>query len=70
MKKIIEYVKSFFYSQDKPQPVYFWATVFNILAVAVLILRISGEFGLTDTLIIGIFGYIAAWIGLYNIYKK
>jgi len=63
MKKII---KAFFYSRNKFQPPYFWITVFCLLVVITIILRLANIAVLSDTLILGMLGFIAGWIALYN----
>lgn len=69
MKKIKQYLKSFLYSKDRPQPVFFWASLFCSLAVSMLIMRFLGRGDLSDTLILGVLGFVAAWIALYNLQK-
>ena len=70
MKKIRDYLKSFLFSKDKPQPVFFWATLFCSLAVSMLVMRFLGHGGMSDMLIIGVLGFVAAWIALYNFQKN
>ena len=67
MKQII---KRFFYSEDKFQPPYFWITIFCILVVVAVILRFMERSSLSDTLILGMLGFIAGWILLYNQQRK
>jgi hypothetical protein len=66
---MIRFIKSFFYSHGRPAPVYFWATVFCSLAAIMLVLKCAGSKYLSDTLILGIFGFVLGWIALYN-YRK
>jgi len=66
MSKIKEYLKAFIYAKGRPAPVYFWATLFCSLAVAMLIMRFLGRAELSDALILGVLGFVATWIALYN----
>ncbi len=67
MKKII---KSFFYSGDKFQPIYFWVTVFCSLIALMILLRCANLSKLSDTLILGVFALVEMLIGIYNHYKS
>ena len=66
---MIRFFKSFFYAKNRPAPVYFWATVFCGLTVAMLILRFTGKTDFSDALILGVLGFVLGWIALYN-YRK
>jgi len=52
-------MKPFFYSKGNFQPVYFWITVFCLLAVVCVVLRFFSKADLSDTLILGILGFMA-----------
>jgi len=67
MKK---FIKSFFYSDNKVQPVYFWITILMILIIITFTGRILDYFDISDTLFLGLLGFVAAWIGLYNLNSK
>lgn len=63
MKKII---KSFFYRGDDFQPPYFWITLLMLLVVAMMVMRLVGLAQIDNALVIGVLGFVAAWIGFYN----
>jgi hypothetical protein len=67
MKK---FIKSFFYSKGEPQPVYFWSTVFLTLTAIMIIFRLTAKvdakLDLSDTLIIGMMGFVTALISIYT----
>lgn len=71
MRKII---KAFFYnSKGCFKVVYFWATIFCILSVTMLALKLftpNGHQVISDKLILGMLGFVMGWIGLYNYQKK
>ena len=69
MKNII---KSFFYGKGQFQPVYFWITLLMFLIIASLIIKIFNitSYELSDTLILGLAGFVSVWVGLYNYRKK
>jgi len=69
MNKIL---KSFFFSTSKSkfQPVYFWITVMMLMVITMMILRFCRIGDLSDTLILGVLGFIVTWLGLYNYNKK
>lgn len=62
-------IKSFFYSNNKFQPVYFWITLFCLLIALVFIQRIVSN-TITTIELISMLGFIQIWIALYNINKK
>ena len=63
MKKII---KSFFYRGKDFQPPYFWITVLMCLVVVSFVMKLCGVPWLTDTMIVGVMGFVATWAALYN----
>ncbi len=63
-------LKSFFYSNNKFQPVYFWITLFCLLIAVMLILRCFGVSGMSDGLLLGAMAFIEIWVLLYNMNKK
>lgn len=72
-----EIIKAFFYSSnDKFQPIYFYAFVFLMLTIILIICRLISPLGIkdkiqiSDTLILGMMTYVLALIGLYNFTKK
>lgn len=65
-----KFLKAFFYSGGKPQPVYFWVTIMLILIIRMLYLREQGRGNFSDTLILGMFGLVNGLLVIYNWYKK
>lgn len=67
MNKIKEIIRSFFHDSDgKFQPVYFWITALMILTVTAFIMRLAGVDHIDNAILLGIMGFVAAWIALYN----
>ena len=73
---MLKYLHSFFYSQGKPQPIYFWVTVFLFLFFVLLVLRVAsivimfvrtGDIDVPMELLILVLGYVISLIGLYNL---
>jgi len=62
----VKILKSFFYSGDDFQPVYFWITILMALIVLSIILKLLGTKYISDGLI-GLF--IANVIGLAGLYN-
>jgi hypothetical protein len=58
------YFKAFFYSGNNPQPVYFFIFVLFTLIVIMVTMRLLGLKHLSDTLILGMCGYVAVWAGI------
>ena len=71
MKK---WLKSFFYSNGKPQPIYFWATLFLALTFYMGVCRVvyplDKLLDLSDTLILGMMAGVIALTGLYHYFDK
>lgn len=67
MKNII---KSFFYKDDDFQPPYAWITFFCGLIGVSVILRFFQVSSLSDTLLLGMLGFVMGWIGFYNKDRK
>lgn len=65
MKHIL---KSLFYSKNKFSPPYMWVTLMMILFLVTWILKLTLVIGarISDTLVIGLAGFIVAWLGIYN----
>lgn len=61
------FIKSFFYSKGKFQPVYFWATVFLMEIFVGIALKFCGNKYISDGLIAILVGLIISLIALYNI---
>jgi amino acid permease len=61
MKK---YLKSMFYSDGKPQPVYGYIFILLSLIIAMLAMRIFGGGNFSDALILGMCGFVVAWAGI------
>lgn len=61
MKK---YLKSMFYSEGKPQPVYAYIFVLLALVITMVLMRICGRGDFSDALILGMCGFVAAWSGI------
>lgn len=71
MKKIKAIIKSFFHDSDgKFQPVYFWTTAMMILTVTAYIMRLCGVAHIDNAVLLGVLGFVAAWIALYNNKRK
>jgi len=68
---MIKYIfKSFFFSGNKFQPVYFWATLFLFLISSGIILKYFNIVQISDALIIGLCGFIVSILTSYNFFKK
>ena len=66
LKGIRDFFASFLYTSSyKPQPAYFWATVFNGIAAWALIKHIQNTKVPSVELILGILVYVSGWIILY-----
>ncbi len=65
MKKII---KSFFYSKNDFQPIYFYTFMLMILFISMLILRIfcKAEW-ISDSLILQVMAMVGGLLGLYKV---
>ena len=61
MKK---YFKALFYSGGKPQPVYLYIFVLMGLVIAMVVMRMLERGNFSDTLILGMCGFIVAWAGV------
>lgn len=66
MKSILHYLKSFLYSNGKPQPVYFWITALMILVVTAVVMRLMNIPHIDNALVGILCGFVAAWVALYN----
>ena len=67
MKKILSH---FFTRRGKFTPPYFWVTLFLCLIVVMLIMKLSGSQHISDTLVLGCLGFVAAWLAVYTWYDK
>lgn len=66
----MKFIKSFFTdSNNKPQPIYFWSTMFSLCIFTAIILKFSGISWISDSLVIGMMGFIVAILALYNKFK-
>ena len=63
-------IKSFFFSGDKFQPVYFWITLLMILIITAFIMRLCGIVYIDNALLLGLCGFVSAWVVMYNINRK
>ena len=65
-------IKSFFYSRGKFQPAYFWTTVFLVMINTTWIMKLSSrtKVDISDTLLLGLLGFVAVWLGIYNWQKN
>lgn len=67
MKKILSWPPfAFFFSKGKFKPPYFWITVFLSLIVGMVIMKLQGYSYISDELILGCLGFVAAWVGIYS----
>jgi len=64
LTKFNEYMKSMFYSNKKPYPVYAYIFILMSLVVTMVIMRIFQKGAFSDTLILGMCGFIATWAGI------
>ena len=64
------FLKSFFYSEGKPQPVYFWITLLMILTIVMIIMAMVNRLPISDAVFISILGFVGGWIALYNWDKR
>ena len=62
-------LKSFFYSRGKFQPVYFWATTIMSGIVVALVEKLNGVTYISDTLLLGLLGFVNVLLGMYSIYR-
>ncbi len=67
---IANLLRPFFFSGDKFQPIYFWATVFLSLVVAMLVMAICNKLPVDKEILITVIGLVTVLIGLYNWGKK
>jgi len=67
MKKILSH---FFCRRGKFTPPYFWVTLFLCLIVVMLIMKLMGSQHISDTLVLGCLGFVAAWLAVYTWYDK
>jgi len=68
MKKII---KSFFYSKNDFQPIYFYTFLLMIIFISMLILRVFFKAAwISDSLILQVMGMVGGLLGLYKIKLK
>jgi hypothetical protein len=75
--KIIKYpwkiIKEFFCDSDgKFQPIYFWTSVCMTLLITTWIMKLDykTKINISDTLLLGLLGFVAIWTALYNKQKK
>ena len=68
MKKIL---KSFFCdSNGKFQPIYFFSTAFSCSILMAIALKFSGLKWISDTLVLGMMGYVVGILTLFNVFRK
>ena len=67
--KLNEYMKSMFYSGGKPHPVYAYIFILMSLVVTMVLMRILEKGNFSDTLILGMCGFIATWAGIITAFK-
>lgn len=67
---MIKIIKSFFYRREDFQPPYFWITVLMVFAVIMLVLRLFGFQHVDNTLVLGVLGFVAGWVTIYNFDRK
>lgn len=67
---MLKILKQFFFSKGNFSPPYFWITVFCLLVVIAVIERLvpylDKRLDLSDTLLLGMLGFILGWITIYN----
>lgn len=61
---MINYFKAIFYSKGKPNPVYGYIFILISLVILMIIMRILNKGDFSDTLILGMCGFIATWSGI------
>jgi len=65
-------LKAFFFAQGKFCVPYFWISIFLLLTVAIVLIRILSPLGehnkenISDSLILGMLGFVVTWIGVYT----
>ena len=69
-KGLMEFLKSFFCSGGKWQPVYFWITCLMIMVITMMIMSIRDKLPTSDTVFVAVLGFVGGWIALYNYDKR
>jgi hypothetical protein len=67
---MMNYLKSMFYSGGKPAPVYAYIFILMTLVVTMVLMRIFQKGNFSDTLILGMCGFIVAWSGVITAGKS
>lgn len=70
MKTLKNIIKSFFYSKEDFQPAYFYVLVLMILVFTMIIMRLCGDGDLSDTIILGVLGFVVSWLAVFNWDRK
>jgi len=65
------FLKSFIFDKNnKPQPIYFWASIFLLQITICNILKFIGINWMSDAFVLGMMGFVVAIVGLFNIFRK
>ena len=62
-------IKSFFYSREKFQPIYFWATFLLACICVAFVEKLYGVDYISDNLLLGLFAFVNLLIGMYSLYR-
>jgi hypothetical protein len=65
-----QFIKSFFYSKDKPEPIYCWITILMTLIVIAFTQIILGYDFIKETTLLALMGMVGGLLGIYNINKN
>jgi hypothetical protein len=67
------FIMPFFFSKGKFNPPYFWITFFLYYAIKLLNIKTdpikAKETPISDSLVLGVLGFVFTWLSVYNVYK-
>ncbi|MFW9871936.1 MAG: hypothetical protein ACFFG0_02465 [Candidatus Thorarchaeota archaeon] len=66
LKGVKNYFLSFFMSKGEPQPTYFWITLLVGIIVWMLVKYMKAVDIPSETIILGMCGFVATWLIVYN----
>lgn len=55
---------------NKIFPPYVWITILMVLVIITYVLDLCQVIKISDTRLLGLFGFIIGWLGLYDIKKR